>query len=68
VVVHTKVIPHGSAAAGVLEYSKTHGHPVIALATHGRSGLSRLIIGSVADKIIRGATTPVLVCRPVETG
>jgi nucleotide-binding universal stress UspA family protein len=66
VVVHAKVIPHGSAAAGILDYSKTHGHPVIALATHGRSGLKRMILGSVADKIIRGANMPVLIYRPVE--
>jgi nucleotide-binding universal stress UspA family protein len=66
VIVHTKVIPHGSAAAGILDYSKTHGRPVIALATHGRSGLKRLILGSVADKIIRGATMPVLIYHPAE--
>jgi nucleotide-binding universal stress UspA family protein len=64
VAVHTKVIPHGSAASAVLDYSKTHGHPVIALATHGRSGLKRLILGNVADKIIRGASMPVLICHP----
>ncbi len=66
VVVYTKVIPHGSAAEAILDYSKMHGHPLIALATHGRSGLKRLILGSVADKIVRGATMPVLVCHPVE--
>lgn len=36
---------------------------LIALATHGRGGLRRLALGSVADKVIRGAATPVLVCR-----
>ena len=66
VVVHPKVIPHGTAAGGILEYAKTHGHPLIALATHGSSGLKRLILGSVADKIIRGATMPVLIYHPAE--
>ena len=33
---------------------------------HGRGGLKRLLLGSVADKVLRGATTPVLVYRPVD--
>jgi len=44
-----------------------HAQPpidLIALETHGRRGLSRLILGSVADKVIRGAHVPVLVQRP----
>jgi nucleotide-binding universal stress UspA family protein len=39
---------------------------LMALATHGRKGLTRLFLGSVADKIIRGASVPVLVYRPKE--
>ena len=39
---------------------------LIALATHGRGGLKRLVLGSVADKVLRGADTAVLVYRPVE--
>ena len=65
-IVHTKVVQHGSAPGAILDYAKTHGHPVIALATHGRSGLKRMLLGSVADKIIRGATMPVLVFHPAE--
>jgi nucleotide-binding universal stress UspA family protein len=34
---------------------------LIVLGTHGREGLPRLLLGSVADKVIRGAATPVLV-------
>lgn len=37
---------------------------VVALATHGYSGLKRLWLGSVADKVLRGSTVPVLVYRP----
>jgi nucleotide-binding universal stress UspA family protein len=37
---------------------------VIALATHGRGGVRRMLLGSVADKVIRGASTPVLVYKP----
>jgi len=36
----------------------------VAVATHGRSGLQRLVLGSVADKLIRAAEMPVLVVRP----
>jgi nucleotide-binding universal stress UspA family protein len=44
------------------------GAPVdlIALETHGHRGLRRLIVGSVADKVIRGAHVPVLVHRPLQ--
>ncbi len=39
---------------------------LVAISTHGRPGLSRLFLGSVADKVIRGGHVPVLVYRPVE--
>jgi nucleotide-binding universal stress UspA family protein len=39
---------------------------VVALSTHGRHGLSRLFLGSVTDKVIRGGHVPVLVYRPME--
>lgn len=62
--VETKVIRHGSAAGAILDYAHSHGHPVIALATHGRGGMRRMFMGSVADKIIRGASMPVLIYHP----
>ena len=34
------------------------------IATHGRSGAARRVLGSVADKTLRGATTPILLYRP----
>jgi nucleotide-binding universal stress UspA family protein len=37
---------------------------LVAIATHGRSGVRRLLLGSVADKLIRAAGPPVLVVRP----
>jgi len=39
---------------------------LVAMSTHGRHGLSRLFVGSVADKVIRGGNVPVLIYRPVE--
>lgn len=40
------------------------GPDLIALETHGRRGLTRFFLGSVADKVLRGSTIPMLVCRP----
>jgi len=65
-VVHKSVVRHESAAQAILDFANSNHHPVIALATHGRSGLKRMLLGSVADKIIRAATTPVLVYHPAE--
>jgi nucleotide-binding universal stress UspA family protein len=37
---------------------------LMAVATHGLGGMKRLLLGSVADKVVRGANVPVLVVRP----
>jgi nucleotide-binding universal stress UspA family protein len=37
---------------------------VICIASHGRSGLSRALVGSVADRVLRATHKPVLVLRP----
>jgi nucleotide-binding universal stress UspA family protein len=63
--VQTRVISHVRPAIAILDDATTHGVDLIALATHGRGGLKRLLVGSVADKVLRGAITPVLVYRPV---
>jgi nucleotide-binding universal stress UspA family protein len=63
--VQTRVITNTQPAVAILEQSLEPPDGVIALATHGRGGLTRALLGSVADKIVRGATMPVLVCRPL---
>jgi nucleotide-binding universal stress UspA family protein len=60
------VVAEGADASEILEFARDHDVDLIALATHGRSGLKRLLLGSVADKVIRRADTPVLVIRPRE--
>jgi nucleotide-binding universal stress UspA family protein len=62
-VVHTAVIG-GHPAPAILEYARDHAIDLVALATHGRSGAARIVLGSVADKTLRGATTPILLYRP----
>jgi nucleotide-binding universal stress UspA family protein len=60
------VVVHPQAAQAILEEAQAQVADVIGLATHGRSGLRRLLLGSVADKVLRGATVPVLVYHPPE--
>ena len=55
-----------SVAQGILDLAESRGADVIVIATHGRSGIQRLVLGSVADKVVRGADLPVLVVRPRE--
>lgn len=62
--VHSKVIQHESAANCIIEYTKGHPDSLVALATHGHTGLVRMFLGSIADKVIRGSTGPVLIVRP----
>jgi len=61
--VQTKVVEHGTAANVILAEA-ADPTTAISLATHGHGGLTRMIFGSVADKVVRGATGPVLVVRP----
>ena len=57
----------GSVAATILEYEREHDVDVLALSTRGAGGLRRLLLGSVADKILRTSTNPVLLFRPPES-
>ena len=59
-----EVIVHRQIARGILEYARGYDGDLIALATRGRGGMSRLLLGSVADKVLRGATTPLLMYHP----
>jgi nucleotide-binding universal stress UspA family protein len=63
--VETCVAVNDLPTAAVLEAAA--GHDLIALATHGRSRMARLFLGSVADKVVRGAACPVLVARHPHT-
>jgi nucleotide-binding universal stress UspA family protein len=52
----------------ILDYARAHAVDLIALATHGRSGVARWLLGGVADKVLRSAELPVLLYRPQESG
>ena len=49
----------GVPATEILDYVRAEGHiDLIVMATHGRGGVARLMMGSVADKVVRGAPCP----------
>jgi nucleotide-binding universal stress UspA family protein len=60
-------VVHGDdAARTIAETAERIGADVICICSHGRSGLTRALVGSVADKLMRACHRPVLVLRPVE--
>lgn len=59
----TKVLP-GEVANQMVEYIEKSGVDLLLIATHGRSGISRWVWGSVADKLLRSSCIPVFVVRP----
>jgi nucleotide-binding universal stress UspA family protein len=64
--VETQVSVESRPAASILCFAEDHDIDLIAVATHGRGGVPRVVMGSVTDKIVRGARVPVLVVRSVE--
>ena len=57
-----------TAAAGILEYAREEEMDLIVLGTHGRRGPARLLLGSVAEEVMRAAACPVLAMRPPARG
>ena len=53
-----------NSAGTILELARPERFALVALATHGRGGLRRMALGSVADKLVRASAVPVLVYRP----
>ncbi|MFT5682935.1 MAG: nucleotide-binding universal stress UspA family protein [Myxococcota bacterium] len=47
----------------ILEEVDEGGHDLVVMGTHGRTGLKRVLLGSVAERVIRGCPVPVLVTR-----
>jgi nucleotide-binding universal stress UspA family protein len=54
------VIKEGMAADEILDYSRKNNVDLIIMSSHGRSGPARWALGSVADRVVRHATVPVL--------
>ena len=58
--IHT---PYGNPADKILGICKRHDIDLIAMSTHGRSGIGRWLLGSVAEKVVRHSEIPVLLLR-----
>jgi nucleotide-binding universal stress UspA family protein len=55
----------GMPAAAIVDYAAATGTSLIMMGTHGRTGLAHLLMGSVAEHVVRTASCPVLTVRQV---
>ncbi len=62
------IMRQGDAALQILEACADQKADLIAMTTHGRSGTSRWLLGSVTEKVLRSSTVPLLVVRPRKAG
>jgi universal stress protein A len=58
----------GAPARAIVEYAADEGIDLIVMGTHGRSGVSRVLMGSVAERVVRTAPCPVLTVHDSERG
>lgn len=56
----------GSPAREIVRYAEENPCDVVVMGTHGRSGVDRLLLGSVAERVVRSSPTPVLTVRVSE--
>ena len=54
----------GAAFVEIIEYIKAEGIDLVVMGTHGRSGIEHILIGSVAEKVVRKSPCPVMTIRP----
>jgi nucleotide-binding universal stress UspA family protein len=59
-----KVVRKGIAFLEIVEYAREEGIDLIVVGTHGRTGVQHMLIGSVAEKVVRKSPCPVLTVRP----
>lgn len=58
---HANLLREGYPPREILDQVKQGGHDLVVLGTHGRTGLQRLLLGSVAERVVREAHVPVMV-------
>ena len=63
-----RTVSKGKPEEVVIEKAASDRETLIAMATHGRSGIDRWLLGSVAEKVLRGTTNPLLLIRATEHG
>jgi nucleotide-binding universal stress UspA family protein len=59
-----EVLEDGGAAETIARYAGDHDADLLVISTHGRTGLSHLLLGSVAERVVRTAPCPVMTIRP----
>jgi universal stress protein A len=59
----TAAVAFGSPARTIVEYADANGFDLIVMGTHGRGGVAHLLLGSVAERVVRTAFCPVLTVR-----
>ena len=59
-----ETVKYGEPNEAIVTYAETNDIELIVMGTHGRSGADRLVIGSVAEKVVRGSSVPVLTVGP----
>jgi len=57
---------YGRPAEAIVEAARYRAADLIVMSSHGRSGLGRLVLGSVAESVLRATRTPILLIRPGE--
>ena len=61
------IVEHGDEPASeILQYAKSANIDLIVMGTHGRTGLARVVLGSVAEAVVRAAPCPVLTVHSEE--
>jgi nucleotide-binding universal stress UspA family protein len=58
-----KILHNPSVSNAILNYVNSHKHDVIVIGSHGRTGINKLILGSVANEIAHKAKIPVMVVK-----
>ncbi len=64
--IHRHVL-EGSAATEIVKYAKENNVDTIIMGTHGRTGLTHILLGSVAERVMRHAPCNVIVVRPASS-
>jgi nucleotide-binding universal stress UspA family protein len=64
VAVKTVVVESDRPADAITDYARNNGMDMIAIASHGYTGLKKLVFGSVADEVLHVSNVPVLLIRP----
>jgi nucleotide-binding universal stress UspA family protein len=59
-----RIVKTGVTFVEIIDYIKDQGVDLVVMGTHGRSGIEHILIGSVAEKVVRKSPCPVLTVRP----